>query len=62
MKMSIDDIPCNDFTFHRVGDVFEALGDGWEYRGVGGKSEFIQHKKLPSIRTIKALVNKLKST
>ena len=49
------------FDFKRVGDIFEATGDGWEYRGVGNRSEFIQHKKLPSIRIIKTLVKELKS-
>ena len=49
------------FDFKRVGEIFEATGDGWEYMGVGNTSEFIQHKKLPSIRTIKILVKKLKS-
>lgn len=50
------------FDFKRIGEIFEAIGDGWEYRGVGNRSEFIQHKKLPSIRVIKTLVKKRKST
>ena len=54
--------PVVMFDFKKVGDIFEATGDGWEYRGIGNRAEFSQHKKLPSIRLIKALVKKLKST